>query len=38
MTREIPKPNGVLEPREQAGLVSFEPYAASHWITFVRSP
>jgi AraC family transcriptional regulator len=31
MTREAPKNNVVLKPRERAGLVAFEPYAASKW-------
>lgn len=31
MTREAPKENVVLEPREWAGLVSFEPHVASSW-------
>jgi hypothetical protein len=31
MTREAPKPNVLLSPREMAGLVPFKPYVASSW-------
>ena len=31
MTREAPKHNVLLNPRELAGLVPFEPYVASSW-------